>query len=427
MADHHQLVPLIKPADADEDEANSLRRIRRTNARLASLDVFRGLSVLLMIFVDYAGPLFPLVAHSPWNGVSLADFVMPYFLFIVGVSLALAYKRVTNRLQATCKALQRTAELFLFGVLLQGGYFHGTTSLTFGVDIESIRCLGILQRISVGYMVAALCEIWLTSRKEGESTFFKGYYLHGCFAFALAAIYLGLLYGLYVPDWQFRAPDSTSSSLLDNDHIFYKVKCGVRGDLGPACNSARMIDRRILGLNHLYRMPAYKNLEVCTGSDNFQVLKDAPPWCHAPFDPEGILSSFPAAITSIIGLHYGHVLVRLESHQGRLFHWLLFSVPLFCAGLILNYLGMPLNKSLYSMSYMLLTSASAGITLSVLYIVVDIYGYRRLTYVLEWMGIHSLSLFILVSSNLAVIFIQGFYWVSPENNIIHWIISLVRR
>ncbi|KAK9165091.1 hypothetical protein Scep_000282 [Stephania cephalantha] len=105
-----------------------------------------------MIFVDYAGPLFPLVAHSPWNGVSLADFVMPYFLFIVGVSLALAYKSDGST---------------------SGGYFHGTTSLTFGVDIESIRCLGILQ--------------------------------------------------------------------------------------------------------------------VCTGSDNFQVLKDAPPWCHAPFDPEGIL------------------------------------------------------------------------------------------------------------------------------------------
>ncbi|KAK9129417.1 hypothetical protein Sjap_009904 [Stephania japonica] len=123
-----QSVPLIKPPDEEEEEeeveeeeeeANSLRRIRPANARLASLDVFRGLSVLLMIFVDYSGPLLPLVAHSPWNGVRLADFVMPYFLFIVGVSLALAYKRVTNKVQATCKALLRTAELFLLGVLLQ--------------------------------------------------------------------------------------------------------------------------------------------------------------------------------------------------------------------------------------------------------------------------------------------------------------------
>lgn len=48
-----------------------------------------------MIFVDYAGSLIPVVAHSPWNGVHLADFVMPFFLFIVGVSVALVYKVYT--------------------------------------------------------------------------------------------------------------------------------------------------------------------------------------------------------------------------------------------------------------------------------------------------------------------------------------------
>lgn len=45
-----------------------------------------------MILVDYAGSIFPFIAHSPWNGVRLADFVMPFFLFIAGVSLALVYK-----------------------------------------------------------------------------------------------------------------------------------------------------------------------------------------------------------------------------------------------------------------------------------------------------------------------------------------------
>lgn len=46
----------------------------------------------LMMLVDYGGSIFPIIAHSPWNGVHLADFVMPFFLFIVGVSLALVYK-----------------------------------------------------------------------------------------------------------------------------------------------------------------------------------------------------------------------------------------------------------------------------------------------------------------------------------------------
>lgn len=49
---------------------------------------------------------------------------------------------------------------------------------------------------------------------------------------------------------------------------------------------------------------------------------------------------------------------------------------------------------------------------------VDVYGYRRLTSVLEWLGLHALSIFVLITSNLAIIAIQGFYWTSPEKNIV---------
>lgn len=49
---------------------------------------------------------------------------------------------------------------------------------------------------------------------------------------------------------------------------------------------------------------------------------------------------------------------------------------------------------------------------------VDVHGHRRLTALLEWMGKHSLSIFVIVSSNLAVIAVQGFYWTKPENNIV---------
>jgi heparan-alpha-glucosaminide N-acetyltransferase len=72
---------------------------------------------------------------------------------------------------------------------------------------------------------------------------------------------------------------------------------------------------------------------------------------------------------------------------------------------------------------MLITSASAGITFCAFYLLVDVYGYRRLTSVLEWMGLHSLSIFVLITSNLAVIAIQGFYLTAPQNNIVHWIIT----
>ncbi|KAL6219215.1 hypothetical protein ACLB2K_012421 [Fragaria x ananassa] len=359
--------------------------------RVASLDVFRGLCVLLMMVVDYGGSIVPAIAHSQSTGLHLADFVMPFFLFIAGVSLALVYKRVSNRVEATWKAVFRAVKLFLLGVLLQGGYFHGVASLTFGVDIERIRWFGILQRIAIGYLVAALCEIWLSRRTSSEL---------GCAIFLLSAIYSGLLYGLYVPDWEFKASTPTYLTPSNDSHV-YVVKCSMRGDLGPGCNSAGMIDRYIVGVDHLYSKPVYRNLKECNMSTGGRIPESSPSWCHTPFDPEGILSTLTAAVTCIIGLQYGHILAHIQDHKGRLNIWSLFSVSI----------------------YLLITSASAGMTFCALYLLIDVYGYRCITFVLEWMGIHSLSIFIIVTSNLAVIAIQGFYWTHPENNIVHWIIT----
>ncbi|XP_060963284.1 uncharacterized protein LOC133032802 isoform X2 [Cannabis sativa] len=393
----------------------------KRSPRVVSLDVFRGLCVFLMILVDYGGSVFPIISHSPWNGVRLADFVMPFFLFIAGISPALVYKKVPDRFVATQRAVLRGLKLFLLGVFLQGGYFHGVTSMTYGVDIERIRWLGILQRISIGYIAAALCEIWLSHQTWKRMGFLKNYYPHWCLAILLSAIYTGLLYGLYVPDWKFKVLPA-ASSLPSNDTSVYMVKCSVRGDLGPACNSAAMIDRYFIGIDHLYAKPVYRNLKVCNMS-NGQVPESSPSWCNAPFDPEGILSSLTAAVTCIIGLQYGHILANLQDHKRRLESWTLLSISIFAIGLFLAFVGIPVNKSLYTISYMLITSASAGITFCIMYLLVDVYGFRRLTFLLEWMGIHSLSIFVLVTSNLAVIAVQGFYLHSPKNNMVHWIIT----
>lgn len=201
------------------------------------------------------------------------------------------------------------------------------------------------------------------------------------------------------------------------------VKCSVRGDLGPACNSAGMIDRYVLGIDHLYKKPVYRNLKECNISKNGQVPESSPSWCHAPFDPEGIISSLTAAVACIIGLQYGHILTQLQDHKARLYSWSFNSFLFMVLGLFLAFIGIPVNKSLYTSSYLLVTSASAGITFCILYLLVDVYHWRRLTFPLEWVGKHSLSIFIIVTSNLAVISIQGFYWTSPENNIVHWIVS----
>ncbi|XP_074589913.1 uncharacterized protein LOC141845808 isoform X2 [Curcuma longa] len=383
-----------------------------------------------MVFVDYAGSVLPYVGHAPWDGVHLADFVMPFFLFIAGVSVSIVYKDKSNKLRSTRKAVVRAVKLFILGVLLQGGYFHGINSLTFGVDIDRIRVFGILQRIAIGYIVAALCEIWLSTAAtpNSECGLFKDYYFQWIIMFVLSSIYVGLLHGIYVPDWKYEPQEfALSSSSMQIRDVIETVKCGVRGDLGPACNAAGMIDRKLLGIKHLYKKPVFRNLKECRTPGDENGAYATPSWCKAPFDPEGILSSLTAVVSCIFGLHFGHTLVLLEDHKSRLTRWLLFSLATSGLGLILACIGVPLNKSLYTISYMFLTTGVAVAMFCALYVLVDIYEYKSSTYVFQWMGRHSLSIFVLVASNIAVIAIQGFYWRNTKNNIVHWIVSLVRK
>ncbi|XP_020593409.1 heparan-alpha-glucosaminide N-acetyltransferase-like, partial [Phalaenopsis equestris] len=142
LPDHHH-----SPPPAPVISVSHSAKPSGPNQRLASLDVFRGLTVALMILVDDAGGAFPAINHAPWFGVTVADFVMPFFLFGVGVSIALACRKATNKFAATRKIIMRTIKLFWLGVLLQGGYFHGRNHLTYGVDIDHIRWLGVLQLV----------------------------------------------------------------------------------------------------------------------------------------------------------------------------------------------------------------------------------------------------------------------------------------
>ncbi|PPD84975.1 hypothetical protein GOBAR_DD18084 [Gossypium barbadense] len=363
------------------------------------------LSLDLMILVDDVGGILPAINHSPWNGLTLADYVMPFFLFIVGVSLGLTYKRVSCRVTATRKAILRALKLLILGIFLQGGFFHGLNNLTYGMDIQQMRLMGILQRIAIAYLVAALCEIWLKGDDHVTSqlALLRKYQFQLLAASVLTVIYIFLLYGLYVPTWQYQIPDATSSSAPKT----FSVKCGVRGDTGPACNVVGMIDRKILGIQHLYRKPVFERTKQCSinSPDYGPLPSDAPAWCQAPFEPEGLLSSVMAMVTCLVGLHYGHIIVHFK--------------------VICFLVGMHINKALYTFSYMCVTAGAAGFLLAGIYLLVDIYGYQRMTLVLEWMGKHALVIYILAACNLIPIVIQGFYWKQPPNNILYRLFEIV--
>lgn len=409
--------PLLLPSNSNSKQT----RPQHQQRRLISLDVFRGLTVALMILVDDVGGILPAINHSPWNSLTLADFVMPFFLFIVGVSLALTYKNLSCKVVATRKAILRALKLFLLGLFLQGGFFHGINNLKYGVDIAQIRWMGVLQRIAISYLVAALCEIWLKGDGHVSSklSLFRKFQGHWVVALVLTTLYLLLLYGLYVPDWQYEFPVETSSS----SPWILNVTCGVRGSTGPACNAAGMIDRKILGIQHLYRKPIYSRTKQCSinSPDYGPMPLDAPSWCQAPFDPEGLLSSVMATVTCLVGLHFGHLIIHFKDHRDRMLNWIILSSCLIGLGLSLDLVGMHLNKALYSLSYTCLTAGASGVLLAGIYFMVDVQGHRRATLVFEWMGLHALMIYILFACNILPVLLQGFYWRQPQNNILHLI------
>ncbi|KAJ6384545.1 hypothetical protein OIU78_027783 [Salix suchowensis] len=243
--------------------------------RVASLDIFRGLTVALMILVDDAGGEWPKIGHAPWNGCNLADFVMPFFLFIVGMAIPLAFKRITSRLDAVKKVIVRTLKLLFWGIILQGGFSHAPDKLSYGVDMKKIRWCGILQRIAFAYLVVALIEIFTKKEQTKElppgwPSIFKLYSSQWLMGACILVIYVAAIYGTYVPNWQFTVQDRDSA---DYGKVF-TVECAVRGKLDPPCNAVGFIDRKILGINHMYQHPAWKRSECCRPAQRIPHMRD---------------------------------------------------------------------------------------------------------------------------------------------------------
>ncbi|KAJ6305930.1 hypothetical protein OIU78_021293 [Salix suchowensis] len=308
--------------------------------RVDSLDIFRGLTVALMI--------------------------------LVGMAIPLTFKRISSRDHAVKKMIVRTLKLLFWGIMLQGGFSHAPDKLSYGVDMKKIRWSGILQRIAFAYLVMALMEILKKKRHAkdlppGWLSIFKLYASQWLMGACILVIYLAVIYGMYVPHWQFTVNDEESS---DYGKAF-TVECGVRGKLDPACNAVGYIDRKILGINHLHQQPAWKRSEACTETITYEApfQTSAPTWCNAPFEPEGILSSISSVLSTIIGVHFGHVLVHLKDDTARLKHWTVMGLSLLISGLVLHFThAMPLNKQLYTFSYVCVTSGAAALVFSAIYV-----------------------------------------------------------
>lgn len=119
--------------------------------RILSLDVFRGLTMALMVLVNSQGTHFPyaILEHAEWNGCTLADIVFPAFLFIVGMTTVISLRRHANeehKAELYYSIFKRSLLLFLIGMFI---------NLFPAKYIYNLRFYGILQRIAICYLVCA--------------------------------------------------------------------------------------------------------------------------------------------------------------------------------------------------------------------------------------------------------------------------------
>lgn len=250
--------------------------------RFIALDVLRGLTIALMILVNTPGSwdhVFPLLLHAHWDGFTFADIVFPGFLFVVGAAMAFSLQNAQLNAATMQKIVKRGLLMFACGLFLN---WFGRW------DLAELRIPGVLQRIAICYVLAALLVVALPRKL-----------LWGAGALLLAS-YFGLLHLSVQP---------------------YALET----------NTVRQLDLWLFGEEHIYH--------------GFGI----------PFDPEGLLSCLPATCNVLIGFGIARALQGKAAMQG-LQELLLFGLVTLVGALLMAQLW-PINKALWSGSYMLLSSA----------------------------------------------------------------------
>ncbi|XP_015686955.1 heparan-alpha-glucosaminide N-acetyltransferase [Protobothrops mucrosquamatus] len=330
--------------------ASSLQRLR-------SLDTFRGLALTIMVFVNYGGGKYWFFKHQSWNGLTIADLVFPWFVFIMGTSVSLSLsamlRRGCSKWQLLGKVLWRSLLLFLIGlIVVNPNYCLGPLSL------DNLRIPGVLQRLACTYFVVATLELLFAKPTPENSTLETSYpalqdilpyWPQWLFMLALEGLWLGLTFLLTVPG----CPKG------------YLGPGGI-GSLGkfPNCTggAAAYIDHLLLGGKHIYQHPSSNVLYLTT----------------VPFDPEGILGTINSVFMAFLGLQGGKILLFYkDQHKQIILRFCVWSIIMGVISMVLTKCSkeaglIPVNKNLWSISYVTTLSSFAFTLLLLIYYLVDV-------------------------------------------------------
>ena len=313
--------------------------------RLLSLDVFRGITIAGMILVNNPGTwdaIYPPLRHAEWNGCTPTDLIFPFFLFIVGVAIPFALGKRIERGDSHKKIIMQITRRSIILFLL-GILLHSFPFGLFGTyfSFSTVRIPGVLQRIAIVYFITSILYL-KTNYKVLINT---------------GALLL-ILYWLTM--------------------ILIPVPGIGKANLEPTTNLSAWIDRTLLG-NHI--------------------------WSESKFwDPEGIFSTIPAITTSIIGILTG---LWLKSDKDKIIKavWL-FVIGCLC--LAVGYIWsawFPLNKNLWTSSYVLYTGGLALLFLGICYWFIDVRNSKWWVKPFQVYGINAITVYFLSELTTIILYL----------------------
>ena len=304
--------------------------------RLLALDVFRGLTVAGMLLVNDPGTwgaIYPPLEHAEWNGWTPTDLIFPFFLFIVGVTthLSMSARRAAG---AGDGALAR--QIIRRGSLIIGfGLLMAVFPFNSWDRFAHIRIPGVLTRIGVCYTIAAL--IWLRTTLKQQ-----------------AVIVASLLLGYW----------------------FVMTLVPVPGAMGGIGANLNTIPSRTLA----------------AWTDRF--LLSGHLWINSvTWDPEGPLSTIPAIGTAMLGIFAGRWLGEKRPLDERLNGLFAAGALGMMVGLMWNW-SFPINKSLWTSSYVIFTAGMACVSIATISWIIDVKGVTWWTRPIVIYGINPIIAFV---------------------------------
>lgn len=341
----------INPADEQDS--------RPKKERLKSLDTFRGISIIVMIFVNYGGGGYWFFRHSRWNGLTFADLVFPWFIWIMGTAMAYSFtgmlRRVTPKHKIFWKIFKRSCILFVLGLLVNTGGCDPTR-------LTHLRIPGVLQRFAGTYLVVASIHMFFAKTVDVSMYTYWGFirdivdfWLEWILHIVFVTVHIIITFTLDVPGCGkgYIGPGGLHEALNSTEASVYQNCTG---------GAAGYIDRQVFGDDHIYQSPTCKPIYKTT----------------VPYDPEGLLGTLNSVFMCYLGLQAGKILMTFKEPSARVKRFLIWGLFLcLIAGALCGFKKdggtIPLNKNLWSLSFVLCMAGFAFVLLAFCYVTIDVY------------------------------------------------------